>query len=190
MDFTATQAGAEKPMPAQDIAAALQRVETVLRRRPEAGFHADSQAVARWAGGLRVVASHANGTQAATDMPGEFGGGGSDVTPGWLLRAGVASCVATRIAMGAAQQQLALSALEVRVDSHSDARGMLDVADGDGRPVNAGPLDMQLRVRIAGAGVAPERLRALVEESHRCSPMSAALQLAVPMSLHVEVSDG
>ena len=173
-----------------DIATALQRVEAALRRRPEAGYHADSQAVARWTGGLRVVASHSNGTQAATDMPSEFGGSGDKITPGWLLRAGVASCVATRIAMGAAQQKIDLDALEVRVDSHSDARGMLDVADADGSLVNAGPLDIELRVRISAPGVAPERLRTLVEESHRCSPMSAALQIAVPMTLHVEVSDG
>jgi uncharacterized OsmC-like protein len=175
----------------QDIAAALRRMEAVLQRRPEAGHHADSQAVARWAGGLKVVTAHANGTEAATDMPEEMGGEGEAVTPGWLLRAGVASCVATRIAMGAAQQQIALDTLEVSVDSHSDARGMLDLAEADGSPVNAGPLDMTLRVRIAAAGgVAPERLRALVAQSHRCSPMSAALQLAVPMTLQVEVGEG
>jgi uncharacterized OsmC-like protein len=175
----------------QDVGAALRRMEAVLRRRPETGHHADSQAVARWAGGLKVVTAHANGTAAATDMPEELGGGGETVTPGWLLRAGVASCVATRIAMGAALQQIALKTLEVSVDSHSDARGMLDVADADGRAVNAGPLDMALRVRISAAGnVAPEHLRALVEQSHRCSPMSAALQLAVPLTLQVEVGEG
>lgn len=176
-------------MAAEDIAAALQRVEAVLRRRPEAGLHEDSQAVARWSGGLTVVASHANGTQVPTDMPGEFGGGGDRVTPGWLLRAGFASCVATRIAMGAATERIELQQLEVRVDSRSDARGMLDVAQADGTPVIAGPLDMQLWVRICAPGVAPERLRTLVEESHRCSPMSAAIQLAVPVTLRIEVGD-
>lgn len=176
-------------MAAEDIAAAMQRVEAVLRRRPEAGFHEDSQAVARWTGGLGVIASHANGTEVPTDMPGEFGGSGDRVTPGWLLRAGFASCVATRIAMGAAAERIELAQLEVRVDSHSDARGMLDVAEADGTPVNAGPLDMQLWVRISAPGVAPERLRTLVEESHRCSPMSSAIQLAVPVTLRIEVGD-
>jgi hypothetical protein len=33
-------------MAAQDIAAALQRVEPVLRRRPESGLHGDSPATA------------------------------------------------------------------------------------------------------------------------------------------------
>ena len=104
-------------MAAQDIAAALQRVETVLRRRPEAGLHEDSQATARWTGGLRVVSSHPNGKEVLSDMPDEFGGSGDQVTPGWLLRAGFASCVATRIAMQAATEGIALEQLEVRVTS-------------------------------------------------------------------------
>lgn len=176
-------------MAAEDIAAALQRVEAVLRRRPEAGLHEDSQAVARWTGGLTVLASHANGTQVPTDMPGEFGGGGERVTPGWLLRAGFASCVVTCIAMGAAAEGIELEELEVRVDSHSDSRGLMGIADADGTPVNAGPLDMQLSVRISAPGVAPERLRTLVEKSHRCSPMSSAVQLPVPVALLVEVGE-
>ena len=84
--------GGRKPMATQDIAAALQRVEAVLTRRPEAGVHDDSPAAARWQGGTRVVASHANGTEVASDMPGEFGGTGDLITPGWLFRAGLASC--------------------------------------------------------------------------------------------------
>ena len=176
-------------MAAEDIAAALQRVETVLRRRPEAGLHDDSQAVARWSGGLRVATSHANGTEVPTDMPGEYGGGGDRITPGWLVRAGFASCVATSIAMRAVRERIALESLEVRVDSRSDARGMMDVPEADGTPVNAGPLGMDLVVRIAAPGVAAERLRTLVEESHRGSPMSAAIQLPVPVALRVEVAE-
>ena len=89
-------------MASQDIAAAMQRVESVLRRRPEVGLHDDAPATARWQSGTRVVSSHANGTQIVTDMPTELGGSGDQVTPGWLLRAGLASCLATRIAMAAA----------------------------------------------------------------------------------------
>jgi uncharacterized OsmC-like protein len=176
-------------MAAQDIAAALQRVESVLRRRPEAGLHADSQAVARWAGELRVVASHANGTQARTDMPAEFGGGGEHVTPGWLMRAGVASCLCTGIAMAAAREQIELERLEVLADSQTDARGILGVAGADGQAVSAGPLSVQLRVRISAPGVDAQRLRALVERSHRCAPMSTALERAVPMALAIEVGE-
>ncbi len=91
-------------MTAETVSKAVQRVRNVLKCRPEAGIHADEPAIARWAQGLRVVCTHANGTQIATDLPTEIGGTGDQVTPGWLMRAGLASCVATRIAMGAATE--------------------------------------------------------------------------------------
>jgi uncharacterized OsmC-like protein len=174
-------------MAAQDLAVALERVQSVLRRRPETGLHDDAPATARWHSGTRVVSHHANGTQVPTDMPEEFGGTGDHVTPGWLLRAGVASCTATTIAMAAATEGIELQALEVRTTSRSDSRGLLSVADADGQPVNARPLDMQLHVRIRAHGVAPDRLRAFVEECTRRSPMACAVQEAVPVALHIDV---
>jgi uncharacterized OsmC-like protein len=177
-------------MTAQAIAAALQRVEAVLRRRPGAGLGDDASATARWHGGTRVVTSHANGMQLMTDMPLELGGGGDGVSPGWLLRAGLASCVATRIAMAAAAEGIELKTLELVASSRSDTRGMLGMADAGGVPVPAGPRDVQLLVRISAIGASPERLRALVEHSHRCSPVSCAMQEAVPVALRIEVGAG
>lgn len=177
-------------MSMQEIAAAMQRVEAVLRRRPEAGVDSDAPASARWQHGTRVVTSHDNGTQIVTDMPAEIGGSGDHVTPGWLLRAALASCAVTRIAMAAAAERIGLTALEVCASSRSDARGLLGMAGADVAAVPAGPLDVQLRVRIAAPGVAPERLRALVEHSHRCSPVSDALARALPVSLRIDVDAG
>jgi uncharacterized OsmC-like protein len=177
-------------MTAQDIAVAMQRVEKALERRPELGLHDDSPAMARWEDGTRVVATHANGTRMPTDMPGELGGGGEGVTPGWLFRAGLASCAATRIAMGAAAEGIALATLEVKASSRSDVRGLLGMADAEGAPVDAGPRDVQMRVTIAAHGIAPARLRALVEESCRCSPITAAVQNAVSVDLSIEVDAG
>jgi uncharacterized OsmC-like protein len=174
----------------QEIAAGMQRVEAVLRRRPEAGVDEDAPASARWQHGTRVVAAHDNGTQVVTDMPVEIGGSGGHVTPGWLLRAALASCAVTRIAMAAAAERIDLTALEVRASSRSDARGLLGMADADGAAVPAGPLDVQLQVRIAAPGVAPERLRALVEHGHRCSPVSDALARALPVSLRIDIDAG
>lgn len=174
-------------MAAEAIAAAWRRTESVLQRRPESGVHDDSTATARWDGGLRVAASHPNGTQMLTDMPTELGGSGDRVTPGWLLRAGVASCTATRIAMAAAAQEIELETLEVSAGSRSDLRGLLGMSDADGEPVGAGPLDVEIRVRISARGVPKQRLRALVEESFRCSPMACALTDAVPVALRIEI---
>lgn len=169
-----------------EIAAALARVETVLRRRPDIGLHDDSPATACWKGGTRVVASHANGTQVSSDLPVELGGTGDLITPGWLFRAGLASCLATTIAMCAAGEGIALSALEVKAGSRTDTRGMLGMAEADGRPVSAAPRDVKVHVRIRAAGVAPEGLRTLVEGAVRRSPIPCVLPDATPIDLHID----
>ncbi len=175
-------------MTAEAIAAALQRIEAILRRRPSAGLGDDVSAMARWDGGTKVITSHANGMQAVTDMPLELGGEGAGVTPGWLLRAALASCVATRIATLAAVQGIELRTLALVATSRTDMRGMLGMADGHGAPVHAGPRDVQLLVQISAIGATPERLRALVEESRRCSPVSCAMQETVPVALRIEIN--
>jgi uncharacterized OsmC-like protein len=177
-------------MTSQQIAAAMQRVQTVLKRRPELGMHDDAPATARWQSGTRVASSHANGTQLLTDMPAELGGNGDQVTPGWLFRAGLASCLTTRIAMGAAAAGIDLTLLEVLVSSRSDARGIFGMSEPSGEPVCAGAREVQLLVRVAAPGVSPERLRYLIDDSNRCSPVSALLRGAVPMTLRVEVEGG
>jgi len=174
-------------MTISNIAAAVRRVESVLQRRPATGIHDDAPATAHWQAGLRVVACHANGTQMLTDMPTELGGSGDKATPGWLFRAGLASCLATCIAMKAAAEGIELASLEVLATSRSDLRGLLGMADGTGAPVGAGPSEIQIRVRISAAGVSAERLRLLVEDSNRCSPVSAAARAAVPVELRIEV---
>jgi uncharacterized OsmC-like protein len=176
-------------MSAQYVADAMQRAEVVLRRRPDMGLHDDAPATARWNGNTRILTSHANGIEIATDMPGELGGTGDQVTPGWLLRAGLAACTATRIAMGAAAAGIELTALELRATSRSDTRGLLGMNEADGSPVGAGPRDVQLYVTIAARGVPAERLRALVEEGHRCSPVPCALQEETPVDLYIEVTN-
>jgi len=177
-------------MTTQHIAAALQRVESVMRRRPELGVHDDAPATARWEQGTRVVALHANGTQVATDMPSELGGTGDKITPGWLFRAGLASCAATSIALAAAAQGIELTTLEVHAGSRSDVRGMLGMTEADGTPVGAGPSDVQLQVRIAATGVDAARLRALVDDAYRRSPIPNAVLTALPVELRIDVDAG
>lgn len=174
-------------MPTQDLATAMQRVQNALQRHPRAGLHDDAPATARWSGGTRVVASHANGAQVLTDMPAELGGTGDQVTPGWLFRAGFASCAATSIVMAAAREGIALRTLELRVSSRSDTRGLLGMSDESGQPVDAMPGDVTLHVHIAADGIAPERLRALAEQGIACSPIPRAVQHAVPVALRIDV---
>jgi uncharacterized OsmC-like protein len=176
-------------MSAQTVADAMQRVEVVLRRRPDMGLHDDAPATASWHGSTRIVTSHSSGIQVTTDMPGELGGSGDQVTPGWLLRAGLAACTATRLAMGAAAAGIELTKLELRASSRSDTRGMLGMTETDGSAISAGPQDVQLHVTIAANGVPADKLRALVEESHRCSPVPCAVQAETPVALQIEVAD-
>jgi len=104
-----------------------------------------------------------------------------------LFRAGLAACAATRIAMAAAAEGIELASLEVLASSRSDTRGLLGMTDADGEPVFAGPLEVELLVKISAPGVSTERLRTLVETSQRCSPVPNALQTAVPLALRIEV---
>jgi uncharacterized OsmC-like protein len=175
-------------MSAEYVADALERAEVVLRRRPDMGMHDDSPAVAQWRGSTRIVTGNGSGIEISTDMPTELGGTGDQVTPGWLLRAGLAACTATRIAMGAARDGIELTRLELRATSRSDTRGLLGMVGSDGTPIGAGPHDVQLHVKIAARGVSEEQLRALVEESHRCAPVPCAIKEETPVELHVEVA--
>jgi uncharacterized OsmC-like protein len=173
-------------MTAKQIASAIKRAESVLKRRPQAGVAADAPAMSRWEGGLRVVTHRKGGPSLPTDMPEELGGSGDQISPGWLLRAGLASCLTTRIAMAAAAQGIDLQALDVAASSRSDARGLLGLAGGAGEPIGAGPLEVILHVRIRAAGISAERLHALVEYSHAHSPVSAAIGQSMPISLSIE----
>lgn len=171
----------------EHIAASLERVASVLRRKPQAGLADDSEATARWDGGLRTSVRNSNGMSVATDMPAELGGEACAMTPGWLLRAGLASCSATRIAMAAAAEGITLQTLEVRATSRSDARGLLAIPELDGSAVPAGPLAMALHVRIRAPGVPEARLRALVASTAACSPVTSAVEQPLPVAMHVEV---
>ena len=176
----------------EQIAASLERVASVLRRKPQAGVSDDPAAAARWDGGLRtgVCADNSGDTgfSVATDMPTELGGEASAMTPGWLLRAGLASCSAPRIAMAAAAGGITLRTLEVRATSRSDARGMLAIPDIDGGAVPAGPLAMELHIRISAPSVPAERLRALVASTAGCSPVTCAVEQPLLVALHVDVA--
>ena len=172
------------------VRTAMQRVDAVLRRRPDRGLHDDAPAAVRWSAGTRVVARHANGTEIATDMSAGLGGSGERVSPGWLFRAGLASCAATCIAMKAAADGVALSALEVRAQSRTDTRGLLGVPDAHGGDVYAGLVDVSLAVRIGAAGVGSAQLHALVDAALRCSPIPVAVRNATPIAVSIVVHDG
>ena len=173
-------------MSLEQVGLAMHRVRRALERRPDLGIHDDPPATARWVQGTRIETSHANGSRMLTDMPTEIGGSGDQVSPGWMFRAGIAACTSTVVAMKAAEEGIALEMLEVNVTSRSDTCGLLGMSNATGAKVSAAPWDMTVHVRIDANGVSPQRLRDLVEEATRCSPMCTAVEGPMPIALRVE----
>lgn len=170
-------------MSQSQIREAVAAVAQHFMRHPEQALSIDKPAVAVWQGGLRCHAQGPHGATLVSDMPAAVGGAGEAPTPGWLLRAALANCDASMIALRAAQLGITLTRLEVSVDSDSDDRGMFGIAEG----VPAGPLRVRVKVRLAAERVPSEQLHALVEWAERHSPVADALQRSVPLSVSVEI---
>lgn len=134
--------------------------------------------------GLRCRVDGPGGVAVVTDMPVSIGGTNSAPSPGWLMRAALANCDATLVALRAAQLGIVLKHLEVTAESESDHRGILGLDEA----VPAGPLDVRVTVRVAAEGVSEEQLRELVHWAEQHSPVGDALRRAVPLRVDVVTS--
>ena len=163
------------------IASAVAGVVNHLREHPGEGASNDAPATATLDSGLRFSVAHPNGTAIFTDMPAAFGGEASAPSPGWLMRAAAAACLATMIGIRAAQDGVTLDTLEVTVNSVSDDRGMVGTDDS----ISPGLLEASMAVRISAAGVAGETLREIVRWGHAHSPVTDSIGRAVRTTLDV-----
>jgi uncharacterized OsmC-like protein len=161
---------------------AIERLSTAIRAEPAKAKSKNAPATARLTEGLKFEVTGPNKESALTDMPAPMGGGATAPNPAWLLRAGMASCAATVIAMRAAKLGIALRTLEVTVESDSDLRGVLGLDE----KVSAGLNPMRTKVRISG-GADAQALRALVEWADAHSPVGCTVRNAAACSLEVEV---
>lgn len=166
------------------IRQAIERATEYLSEHPADARSTDSVALATIVDGLVVRVSGPNGETLTTDMVPSVGGTASAPSPGWLLRAAEASCVATVIAMRAATLQIELDVLEVSVDSESDDRGIL----GIDASVPAGPLSGRVRVRIVAEGVPPAALDEIARWGVAHCPVCDALEREVPVTTEVTTS--
>lgn len=160
----------------------LDRARRLFLEKPAAAKKANTTATAVWRDGLSCEVAGPAAEHAITDMPEPMGGNGRGANPGWLLRAGIASCAATAIAMRAALQGIALKNLEVKVDSDSDARGLVGIPDV---PTSLGNLRMS--IRIGADGIDEARLRELAAWGEANSPVSCTLRNRPPVALDVTV---
>ncbi len=166
------------------IRTAIQAATEYLSQHAEEARSTDSAATATIVDGLVVKVSGPNGATLTTDMVPSVGGTATAPSPGWLLRAAEASCVATLIAMRAAMLGITLDSLEVTVDSESDDRGLLGIDD----QVPAGPLSARVAVRLTGAGVDAATLEEIARWGVKHCPVCDALERVVPVT--TEVSTG
>lgn len=170
-------------MSREEVKQRIERVSRFFAEHPEKAHSKDTPATAVLQEGLRCVVDGADSGTAATDMPKAIGGGASAPSPGWLMRAALASCDATVIAMRAAYLGINLNKLEVTVGSESDDRGLLGMDES----ISAGPLGLQTTVRLSASGATPEQLREVVEWAEAHSPVGDALRRAIPIEAEVEI---
>jgi uncharacterized OsmC-like protein len=152
-----------------------------LKENPKNAVSDDSPIRAVMEDGLRCRATGTNGETVVTDMPLAIGGDDSAPSPGWLSRAALATCDATRIALRAAEVGVILDSLEVIADSVSDDRGLL----GMDKSIPAGPLRLRTRVTIGAAGVEEDVLREIVEFAVTHSPVSDGCRRETPSQVEV-----
>jgi uncharacterized OsmC-like protein len=132
--------------------------------------------------GLVVDTAGPDGEAVTTDMSRSVGGTGSAPSPGWLLRAAAASCVATLIAMRAAMLDVRLGSLGVTVDSESDDRGILGIDPS----TPAGPLNVRVAVSVRAAGTDADQVRTIIEWAVEHCPVVDAVRRSVPTEITIE----
>jgi uncharacterized OsmC-like protein len=172
-------------MDPKSIKQAIDAAVDYLTKNPDEAKYTDSVATAKRSSpdGLAFDISGPNGAWMSTDMPTSVGGANNSPSPGWYLRAAEASCVATLIAMRAAQLEVTLDELEVTVDSESNDFGILGIGD----EVPAGPLSTRVHVRIGSSATTDEgHLREIVDWAVKHCPVTDAVSRAIPLNVEIE----
>ena len=163
------------------IADAVARASAYLTEHPDEARYRDSAATARIDAGLVATVSGPGGESTSTDMPAGIGGTATTVSPGWLLRAAAASCVASLIVIRAAALGITIGPVEVTVDSESDDRGILGLDES----VPAGALSMKVVVSIGDPSPADDARRDLVDWALAHCPVTETVSRAVPISVEL-----
>src|ERR1700712_534349 len=144
---------------------ALDRARHLFLECPAVARKPNASATAVWQDGLRCQIAGSGGETAVTDMPVAMGGDGTGPNPGWLLRASMAACAATAIAMRAATLGIELKCLAVAVHSESDARGLVGI-DGVSTALSA----MRMSIEIGADNTSREQLCELARWGEVQSP--------------------
>ena len=161
------------------IADAVANASRYLSQHPDEARYRDSYARAMVKEGLAIEVEGPGGETLRTDMPKGIGGTASAPSPGWMLRAAEASCVASLIVIRAAATGVEVSGVTVEVDSESDDRGILGLDEG----IPAGPLSTRISVALEVGGDSQTDVDALVRWAVDHCPVVDAIQRAVPVDI-------
>lgn len=171
-------------MSSESVRKAMQGAIEYLTEHPDDARATDTLATATIEDGLRCVVRGPDGAETYTDMVTSVGGANTAPSPGWLMRAATASCVATLIVMKAALENVEVGTVEVAVDSESDDLGILGIND----ETPAGPLLVSVRVKLGSTDGDVAKLREIVEWADIHCPVTDLTRRAVPVTLEVEIA--
>lgn len=163
------------------IADSVARASAYLTEHPDEARYRDSAATATLTKGLVVDVTGPAGETLRTDMPAGIGGTATSPSPGWVMRAAIAACVASLIGIRAAATGTAIGAVRVEVDSESDDRGILGL-DGS---IPAGALSARIVASIDAPDLDPVARRELVAWAVAHCPVSESVGRAVPLEVVV-----
>lgn len=151
---------------------ALERAQQQFREQPSPQKQGPRPpTTVTWCGGLRCETNHPDGHKIVTDMASAYGGNQSGPSPGWLLRASLASCTATAIAMRAALRGIELRKLEVSVHGDVDMRSAVGI-DGTSLAMSG----VRVAIAIGGNNVADADLEEIAEWAATQSTVTSSLR--------------
>jgi uncharacterized OsmC-like protein len=160
----------------------LERASDALTQSPAMARGTAASLTARLIDGLSFEVKGAGGETVRTDMPRMVGGEGGAPNPGWLMRASLAACAGSVIAMRAARLGVKLTLLEVGAESDTDNRRLLGLDDA-----SASVLAVRLRVKIGAPGASDDILREIAAWGEAHSPVACTLRMPPALSTEVEI---
>jgi uncharacterized OsmC-like protein len=164
----------------QDIAGDMARAREYLRNLPAmARFH-DTPARATMDHDLVVRVDGPDGLP--DGMLAGLGRGASVPSPGWYLRASLASSVAMFVTMRSAETGVTLEDLAVTVDAESDDRGALGMAED----IPAGPLEMRVTVHYSRSDASEQLASEVIQWALEHCTVYDAVVRPVPVQLSIE----
>jgi uncharacterized OsmC-like protein len=166
----------------QRIAAALQRLNGTLARRPGYGQHTGSS-VTTLVGGLRCSTEVAGWT-IVSDLQPAFGGERSAPTPTVLLSSALGACLAMGYQLRAAEHGIELTSVRVTVETDSDVGGMLRCD----APAPPGFTEIRYRVELESPASTSD-LERIVDLADRLSPVLDALTRANRVQRTVSINE-